>query len=553
MRAPRKPLLSAVAAALALLVAPALASAASPADWMYEPATFAEIELTLPPSSYQELEEHPEDEYVRGTFSIARTGGAPGSAGAFSTPIEVGIRLKGGEGSFLEINEKAGFKIKFNKFVKGQTFDGLEKLTLNNMAQDESMLHETLAYQAFRELGVPAPHTGFAYLRVNGKSYGLHLNIETQDKDSLEKQFGPFLSPPQHLYEGEYGADVNTELWRASSEQKWEKLEVQEGKSGSKADLQALVTKVGEASPPFAERVAAVADLNEMTRMWVGEKYTGHFDGYSGVAPDGNRPNNYYLYSDAGGKFQMLPWGTDQTWVDPLEFEGDGGTLFHDCLADSAGCRQTYLAAAGEALNKLSGPGLEATARCTAQRLRPWQEYEATASEAEKLPPYNLAAMATAATQTRGFVENRPGQLAAFLGTIAPPVVPAQPCTPPPSSSALPMAPPNRVFIGPSRPLGSLRKVEVTGKAVLLHFTAVGPGTLRIKGILGPGHRRGPVVCSANARFAAAATRVLACKLNREARELRRRHWQVLRIAARFHAPDGSFGSISRRLHLRRG
>jgi hypothetical protein len=362
------------------------AQAASPADWMYEPTTFTEVNLTLPPSSVATLEVEPEVNYVPGTFSIAETDGTPGSAGPFSTPIEVGIRLKGGDGSFRNLGEKAAFKVKFDSFVKAQTFDGLEKLTLNNMVQDNSMLHEMLAYQAFHELGVPAPHAGFSYLRVNGKSYGLHLNIETQDKDSLEKEFGPFLNPPQHLYEGEYGADVSTENWRATSEKKWQKLEVQEGKKKEKKDLEALVAKVAEPSPSFSQRMVDVADLNEMTRMWMVEKYIGYWDGYSGEPADAVFPNNYYLYSDATGKFQMLPWGTDQTWEDHLDFAGDGGLLFHECLADAPGCKSTYLAAGDEALTRLSSPELATTARCIGKYLTPWQQLEATESEPQRLP-----------------------------------------------------------------------------------------------------------------------------------------------------------------------
>jgi hypothetical protein len=38
--------------------------------------------------------------------------------------------------------------------VAGQRFQGLKKLTLNNMVQDKSMIHETLAYASFRSAGV---------------------------------------------------------------------------------------------------------------------------------------------------------------------------------------------------------------------------------------------------------------------------------------------------------------------------------------------------------------------------------------------------------------
>ena len=48
-------------------------------------------------------------------------------------------------------------------------------MTLNNMVQDPSMVHEALGYEVLRAAGIPAAHTGFAYVRVNRKGYGLYL------------------------------------------------------------------------------------------------------------------------------------------------------------------------------------------------------------------------------------------------------------------------------------------------------------------------------------------------------------------------------------------
>ena len=47
--------------------------------------------------------------------------------------------------------------------------------------------------------------------------------------------------------------------------------------------------------------------------MWAGEQYVGHWDGYS-VTTGPLWPNNYYLHSDATGRFTMLASGLDQTF-----------------------------------------------------------------------------------------------------------------------------------------------------------------------------------------------------------------------------------------------
>jgi hypothetical protein len=439
------------------------AHAASPSDWMYEPTTFTEIHLTLPRKSVETLEAEPEENYVEGNFSIAETDGTPESAGPFSPPITVGIRLKG-HGSLRPLNEKAAFKIKFDAFVEGQTFDGLEKLTLNNMAQDPSMIHETLAYEAFHALGVPAPHTGFSYVTFNGESFGMHLDIETQDKNSLEKEFGPFEEEAQHLYEGEDGADVSTATLERTGEPKWKAIEADEGRKKHKEDLEALLGAVVATSPSFTQRMQGHADLPEMTRMFATEKYIGHWDGYSGLV-NPESPNNYYLYSDPAGEFQLLPWGTDQTFSDRLAFEGPAsGVLYADCIADTAGCRPIYRAALGEVLSVLPDLGLNHGAECLAQSLQPWQEHEASASDPERLP-YTIGEMQAGVRETREFIFARPTELASFLG-VTTPAPPAEPGTCPPLRQVvnLPSLPVVRSLAPPGGPSDGGTTVTIVGQ-----------------------------------------------------------------------------------------
>lgn len=543
-------LLVAAAASLALVVAP-VAAAEDPAAWMYSPRTISEINLTLPPASYKELEEHPEDAYVPGTFAIAETDGVPGTAGAFTTPIEVGVRLKGGEfGSLRTLDQKAAFKIKFDSFVKGQTFLGLKKLTLNNMVEDPSMVHETAAYEAFQALGVPSPHTGFAFLRVNGESFGLHLNIETLDKIALEKRFGPFLSPPQHLYEGEYGADVTPA--------KFGELEVDEGKEGSKGDLEALVAAVADPTPSFSATVGPLADLDEMARMWAVEKYAGQWDGYSGRTGE-KQPNNYYLYSDAAGRFQMFPWGTDETWGEHIGFEAPGGVLFNGCRGDFA-CKATYRQALTAALTTLNGLGLDDSVRCTAERLQPWQQLEA----AEKSPahpervPFGAGQIASAVTSTRQFIAARPGELASFLGLPAPAPPSSQPCPPPTprrDHEAPPAAGPSTA--PPAEPAGRITPLRVARskvgrRAVHLQVVAPAAGEVALYGWIGAGKKRANACAPARLGITATGTTEITCKLTEPVLRRRAKRWLRLRLKLDFVPPSGTAQEIRSDITLRR-
>ena len=140
-------------------------------------------------------------------------------------PLNIGIRLKGGAGSFRPLSGKAAFKLKFDEFG-GPRFLGLKRLTLNNMVQDKSMIHEVLAYEAFRAAGIDAPRTGYANVRLNEDDYGVYLNVETPDAVAIQRWF----ESTQHLYEGEYGVDVVPESVGD--------FEVDEGSESDRSDLE---------------------------------------------------------------------------------------------------------------------------------------------------------------------------------------------------------------------------------------------------------------------------------------------------------------------------
>jgi hypothetical protein len=383
----------AIAAVLALGANPAAAAEPSgdEAASMYQPTTVTEIRLTLSPTEKAALEADP-DEYVKGTFSIAETDGTPAGVGTPSAPVPVEIRLKGQLGSARTLDQKAAFKLKFKKTEK---FRGLQKMTLNNMVQDTSMIHEVLAYRAFAAARVPSPRTGYAYVYLNDEDFGLHLNLETLDKIALEKRFGSFQEPPQHLYEGAYGNDVGTGGAGA--------FEIDEGKD-ERLDLEALIERVNASSPAdFSDRVQEHADLVEMTRMWAVELYLGHWDGYVSK-------NNYYLLSDAAGRFQMLPWGTDQTWSSDLDFASGYGVLFQQCMADTS-CAALYRKALRQAQVAIADLQLEQLASDLAARLLPWQEVEEGNDRREHIPSEIEAAV----QGTLAFIESRPDQLADWL------------------------------------------------------------------------------------------------------------------------------------------
>src|SRR6478609_5013795 len=370
--------------ALAFALCVAFACAATPAvaepapgsaGWIFDPSKVVVIDLTLSPSAEAELETEP-DEYVEGGFAISTTDGVPGGEEhLIESRSLAGIRLKGGvKGSFRKLSGKAAFKVKFNfeneKGEKGKKYLGLKKLTLNNMVEDFSLIHEALAYAAYRGAGLPASRTGYAFVRVNGHAYGVYLTVEDVDDVGLERWFGPF-ADPQHLYEGEAGADVKPGADALPAGEGG--FEVDEGDPANLDDLKALIAAVNSTEGEgWSAAVAPVADLAELTRMWAVEKYVGHWDGYAGKAGQ-FQPNNYFLYSDPMGVFQMIPWGTDETWERRLPFDGPAGLMFNRCLADPA-CEALYrreLRFVGRTIAHLD---LGSLGTGEADLLKPWEE-----------------------------------------------------------------------------------------------------------------------------------------------------------------------------------
>ena len=110
------------------------------------------------------------------------------SALTASSVAQVGVRKKGLIGSV--VSTRPSLKVKFDEYVDGQTFAGLDGLTLNNNNQDQRLLQKFLAYDLYTRAGVPAPQASFARVRVNGEDLGVYTRVETIDEAFLRRAFG---------------------------------------------------------------------------------------------------------------------------------------------------------------------------------------------------------------------------------------------------------------------------------------------------------------------------------------------------------------------------
>lgn len=317
--------------------------ATDPSDVAYGPDTLHTVDIELSADAVERLRAD-RLTWVEGAVTLDGVRYAP-----------VAVRLKSAYGSSRTIDEKPGWKIDLDEFADFR-WRGQEKLTLNNMVQDETYLREHLTYTFFRALGVPAPRVGWMSVTLNGEAYGVSLLVETVDDTFLARWYD---DPTGALYEGTHGVDL---LPGAEA-----RFEYDEGPDpADRADLTAVIDVLqGPADEATLARLEALVDLEQVLTYLAIESLALHWDGYKNT-------NNYRLYHDPGSdRFQLLPWGADNTFdVAPTgPWEGHG-KLLRWCLSSDV-CAARYDARVVEVADALDTLGLADEALRVDAWLRP--------------------------------------------------------------------------------------------------------------------------------------------------------------------------------------
>ena len=106
----------------------------------------------------------------------------------------VGIRPKGNS-SLSQVarddtSDRFSFRLKFDQYIKGQTFMGLDTMVINNMIGDNSYMKEYLSYDIMAYMEVATPLYGFTDVSVNGETWGLYLAIELYNDSYQNRVYG---------------------------------------------------------------------------------------------------------------------------------------------------------------------------------------------------------------------------------------------------------------------------------------------------------------------------------------------------------------------------
>ena len=105
----------------------------------------------------------------------------------------VGIRAKGNT-SLSTIassdSDRYSFKLEFDHYNDGSSYYGLDKLCLNNLIQDNTMMKDYLVYRMMADFGVAAPLCSYVFITVNGEDWGLYLAVEGIEDSFLQRNYG---------------------------------------------------------------------------------------------------------------------------------------------------------------------------------------------------------------------------------------------------------------------------------------------------------------------------------------------------------------------------
>ena len=105
----------------------------------------------------------------------------------------VGIRAKGNTSLSTVASlgsERYSFKIEFDHYDSSKSYHGLDKLNLNNLIQDSTMMKDYPVFTMMNQFGVTSSLCSYASITVNGEDWGLYVAIEGVEDGFWERNYG---------------------------------------------------------------------------------------------------------------------------------------------------------------------------------------------------------------------------------------------------------------------------------------------------------------------------------------------------------------------------
>ncbi|PRR83560.1 CotH kinase family protein [Clostridium vincentii] len=271
-------------------------------DTLFNEDEVSDIQISIDDESWASILESPLDETYY-SCDITING---------ETLYNVGIRPKGNT-SLTQVassdSERYSFKVKFDEYVDGQTYNGLDKLNLNNTYSDATYLKEYISYDLFDFMGVTTPETAFSNITINSENRGVYLAVEGLEESYLSRNYG---SDSGNLYKAEgTGTDL---VWNGDTQSNYSGL-----KDNSVKDI---------TDEAFQKVIDMISNLNEGTNLedYIDVEATLKYFAVSTALVNldsyqCNLYHNYYIYEE-DGVCTILPWDLNLSFG---AFSGGGG------------------------------------------------------------------------------------------------------------------------------------------------------------------------------------------------------------------------------------
>ncbi len=263
---------------------------------VYSDASIPRIDLYLPEDSLDALYDDPtSDEYFRAQFVFTRDGVRD------SVP-NVGLRLRG---NFSRFANKKNFKVSFNRFLPGGKWHALEKLNVNGQANDPSVIRAKLVSDLIPAMNVEGTRAAHTDVYINGRFYGLYINVEHIDEQFVRNHFGTDLG---NLYKCLYPTDL---VWQGSSPSSYDYCEWKRGGDISPySDLIHFIDVLNNTPDGDLEcELEAVLNVDDYLRQAAIDVMTGNWDGYI------YNINNLYLFQNPiSARMEYIIYDTDHTY-----------------------------------------------------------------------------------------------------------------------------------------------------------------------------------------------------------------------------------------------
>lgn len=220
--------------------------------------------------------------------------------GGLTVP-QVAVRTYGGASLDAAVeadSPRYPLRVDLNRLVDGQSLFGKAKFELDNSFADPSRLKVALAFQLFREFGVPAPRTAFADVWVNDTHVGLYTLIETIDGDFVDQ----FDDNDGDLYQPELPASALGDLGAIYEPYAASANIERNADTTDHANFLALIAGINRGA-----ELPAVLDIDVALRYLAVNVGLVNLDSYMG---DGE---NYWLYADTG-VFKIIPWDVNRAF-----------------------------------------------------------------------------------------------------------------------------------------------------------------------------------------------------------------------------------------------